>query len=96
MTSEREGLPNVFLEAIALGIPSVVTNCGDITDIARDGFNCIVIQRYDDYEGFAVAITRLLEDRQLSRKLSHNALETAKDLSLQRATKQWEEILGNM
>jgi len=96
LTSEREGIPIVFLEAIALGIPSVVTNCGDITDIARDGFNCIVIQRYDDYEGFAVAITRLLEDRQLSRKLSRNALETAKDLSLQRATKQWEEILGNM
>jgi len=96
LTSEREGLPIVFLEAIALGIPSVVTNCGDITDIARDGFNCLVIQRYDDYEGFAVAINRLLEDEQLSRKLSLNALEAAKGLSLQRATKQWEEILGNL
>jgi len=96
LTSEREGLPIVFLEAIALGIPSVVTNCGDIRDTARDGFNCMVIQRYDDYEGFAVAITRLLEDEQLSRKLSRNALETAKDLSLQRATKQWEEILANL
>lgn len=96
LTSAREGLPIVFLEAIVLGIPSVVTNCGDITDIARDGFNCLVIQRYDDYEGFAVAITRLLEDRQLSRKLSRNALETAKDLSLQRSAEQWEEILGNL
>ena len=96
LTSEREGLPVVFLEAIALGVPSVVTNCGDITDVARDGFNCLVIQRYDDYEGFAVAITRLLEDEQLSRRLSRNALETAKDISLQRSTRQWEEILGNL
>jgi len=96
LTSEREGFPSVFLEAIALGLPSVVTNCGDITDTARDGFNCLVVQRYDDYEGFAVAIDRLLEDEQLSRKLSHNALETAKGISLQRATEQWEEILGNL
>ena len=96
LTSEREGSPTTFLEAMMCGIPSVVSNCGDITDIARDGFNCLVIQKYDDYEGFARAIIRLLEDEELYRMLAQNALETAKALPIEKAIEAWQSLLDGL
>lgn len=96
LTSEREGFPNVFLEAMMCGLPSVVSNCGDITDVAKDGFNCILIPKYNDYEGFANAIIHLLEDGELYYKLAYNALETAKSLSINKVAQTWETILGRL
>jgi len=96
LTSEHEGFPNVFLEAMMCGIPSVVSNCGDITDIAKDGVNCVVIQRYDDYEGFAAAIVHLLEDEDTHHKLSENALKTVTGLSIEQVTQKWETILKGL
>lgn len=96
LTSEREGSPTAFLEAMMCGVPSVVSNCGDISDIARDGFNCLVIQKYDDYEGFARAIIRLLEDKELYRMLAQNALETAKALPIEKATEAWQSLLDGL
>ncbi len=96
LTSEREGFPNVFLEAVNCGLPSVVSNCGDITDLAIDGYNCIVVQDYTDIAGFANAIVRLLEDDELYHKLSRNALETAQALPVEKVAKQWEDILNTI
>lgn len=93
LTSEREGFPNVFLEAMMYGLPSIVSNCGDITDLARDNYTCILIQRYSDYFGFADAITRLLADDVLYHRLSKNSLHTMGCLSPQEITQQWELIL---
>ena len=96
LTSEREGFPFSFVEAMRCGIPSVVSNCGDIIDIARDGLNAIVIQNYDDIEGFADAILRLLEDKELHHRLSRNALETVKELSVESIAREWGKLLKNL
>ena len=93
LTSEREGFPNVFLEAMMCGIPSVVSNCGDITDLAEDGVNCIVIPYYSDYASFASAIIHLLEDEDFYHKLAQNALETARSHSIEKITLKWQAIL---
>ena len=95
-TSEREGFPNVFLEAMLCGISSVISNCGDITDIAQDSFNCFVIPKYNDYEAFAEAIIRLLGDKELYHKLSQNTLNTARSLSVEEVARKWETILDRI
>jgi glycosyltransferase involved in cell wall biosynthesis len=95
-TSEREGFPNVFLEAMMCGLPSIVSNCGDITDMAREGFNAIVIKRYYDYEGFARAINRLIEDKEFYDTLAMNALNTVKELSVERIALEWKLILDEV
>jgi glycosyltransferase involved in cell wall biosynthesis len=88
-TSEREGFPNTFLEAMMCGLPCVISNCGDITDIIQDGRNSVLIQDFRDVEGFARAITSLLENEKLYNEISQTALQTAKSLSADEITNRW-------
>jgi len=90
LTSEREGFPNVVLEAMMCGLPCVVSNCGDVIDVAKDGFNSFIINDFHNIDGFAQAILSLLENEELYKKISQNALKTVKSLSTTEITNQWE------
>jgi len=94
LTSRREGFPNVFLEAMACRLPCVVSNCGDILDLAEDGTNSLVVQDPDDAAGFAKAIESLLADTELRERLSNGAFETIQHLSVDKVATEWECILG--
>ncbi|MBN1600772.1 MAG: glycosyltransferase family 4 protein [Chitinispirillaceae bacterium] len=92
-SSEREGFPNVYLEAMLCGLPGIVSNCGDIMDIARDGVNSIVIQNYKDYKGFSKAIITLLNNPELYNRMSKNALSAMEDLSEDKVVQTWKQVL---
>jgi glycosyltransferase involved in cell wall biosynthesis len=93
-TSEREGFPNVFLEAMLCGLACVVSNCGDIIDIAKDGKNSLVVEKYDDYHGFANAIIKLMDDNEFYKTISKNALASMTLLSDEEATDKWETVIA--
>ena len=96
LTSEREGFPFSFVEAMMCGMPCIVSNCGDIMDVARNRENALVIQQYGDIDGFAGAINVLLEDGDLRATLGHNAQGTAQTLGNDSVTADWEAILGKV
>ena len=58
---DRDGLPNVVVEAAAKGLPIVATDIGGIGDLVRDGETGLVA-RPRDAEDLAEKITAVLED----------------------------------
>lgn len=68
LPSRDEGLPIALLEAMAHGVPAVVTPVGGIPDLVTDGQDAVVV-RPDDPEGLADAIGGLLADPARAREL---------------------------
>ncbi|MFM7534407.1 MAG: glycosyltransferase, partial [Acidimicrobiales bacterium] len=64
LTSEVEGIPQVVMEALALGVPVVVTDVGGNDEVVQHGVNGLVLAP-DDREGFADAVDALLGDSAL-------------------------------
>ena len=60
LPSHGEGLPNAYLEALAMGLPTIVSNDPPYDDIARPGFS-IRVDRGNP-EAIALAIIQLLRD----------------------------------
>lgn len=97
LTSDTEGMPNSVMEAMALGIPVVSTDCpcGGPAELIQDGVNGILVPVKDAY-ALADAFRRILEDRDFEKKLGENAREITKRLSPDRVNTEWEEYLNKM
>jgi glycosyltransferase involved in cell wall biosynthesis len=68
----RDGLPTVLLEAMALGTPCVATPVTGIPEVLTDGRSGLMVGEHDP-EALAHAIDRLLADAALRTKLSRQA-----------------------
>jgi glycosyltransferase involved in cell wall biosynthesis len=68
LSSLREGLPNVLLEAMALGVPVVATRIAGVPRVVRDGENGLLVEP-GTVEGLAEALARVLADRGLGARL---------------------------
>jgi glycosyltransferase involved in cell wall biosynthesis len=65
----RDGLPTVLLEAMALGTPCVATDVTGIPELVRDGETGLCVPEGDP-EAFAAALARMLDDRDLRRRVA--------------------------
>jgi glycosyltransferase involved in cell wall biosynthesis len=92
MTSEMEGLPQAMIEAMGCGVPVVLPDTGDVTTIAKHGENAWIVSP-PTAEGFAGAVTRLLDDPALYRRLSDGCLalreQFRRDYGLEGAMMEW-------
>lgn len=69
---DRDGLPTVLLEAMALGTACVSTDVTGIPEVVQDEVTGLVVPR-DDSEALAVALERLLFEGQLRTRISRRA-----------------------
>ncbi|OAQ54433.1 glycosyl transferase family 1 [Natrinema mahii] len=93
LTSERDALPLVMLEAMATGLPAVVPPVGSIPDIVTDGENGLVVADREPTT-IAAAMARCLDDPEFRRSLGANAAAVRSDVSLERASEDWRRILA--
>ncbi|HUF09820.1 MAG TPA: glycosyltransferase family 4 protein [Rhodothermales bacterium] len=68
----RDGLPTVLLESMALGTPCVSTDVTGIPEVLIDGKTGLQVPQHDPIT-LADAIVRLLDDGSLRRRLSEGA-----------------------
>jgi glycosyltransferase involved in cell wall biosynthesis len=96
LTSEAEGLPMAVIEALSCGLPVIVPDVGDITDVAQDEINALVVPALD-VDAFVHAVTRLLTDDALYDQLAGQALQICEALanqySLAHAERVWSSVL---
>ncbi len=76
LCSAWEGRPVALMEALAAGVPAVVTAVGGIPDLVQDERNGRIIPAADPYAA-AGAIAALLTDRQLQERLARGAFESS-------------------
>lgn len=74
---DMDGLPQVLIEAMALGIPAVSTRLVGIPDLVRDGVNGLLVAP-GDVESLADALERLLGDHCFGEALGSEAAAWAR------------------
>ncbi len=78
LPSFSEGCPNVLLEAMAAGTPSIATNVGGVPDVVSDNVSALVVAP-GRAEPLADALQRMLSDESLARRLATRAQQEAAD-----------------
>ena len=76
---DYEAFGQVYVEALAVGVPSVVTLSGIANDFIEDRRNALVVP-YRDSKAIAAAIDLILTDESLRRKIVDNGKASARDL----------------
>ena len=66
---DRDGIPNVLMEAMACGLPVVTTGVSGITELVRNGENGLIVEPDRPVE-LADALHRLIKDPELAFRLA--------------------------
>lgn len=93
-TSDFEGMSNTMLEAMAIGTPTIATDCpiGGAKAIIQDKVNGILV-KVGDVNSVSNAISTLIEDVDLRKKLSKESVKLRHLLTINNICEQWLEII---
>lgn len=84
-------LPLVLLEAMALGVPLVVSDCPPLSELLKDDVGALVPPR--DPGALAAAVRSLFQDGQRLRALGRNARRAAQErYSIKEVSRQYEDL----
>lgn len=96
LSSLREGLPNVLLEALALEVPAVCTAVAGVPRLIRDGHNGLLVQPGEP-GALADAIGRLIRNPELRARISGAGRETVeKQYSFARRMQRLTDIYDDL
>lgn len=94
LSSNTEGMPNALMEALALGIPCISTDCpcGGPRMLMEGKENGILVP-VGDSEKMAEAMRTILRNEELWQKYSKNAYKITEELNLKKVNDRWEQYL---
>lgn len=94
-SSDFEGLSNSMLEAMAIGMPCVCTDCagGGARMMIRDHVNGILTP-VGDVEALYRGMKEIVENPALAESLSREAAKVRDQLSIEKIVDRWESMIG--
>lgn len=94
LSSIIEGIPNVLIEAMAVGLPVISTDCksGGPASLINNGENGILI-KVDDTDEMINAIRRILADNSLATRLGKEAIKISSQLNPDEIGEKWVEFI---
>ncbi len=94
LPSYKEGLPISLLEAMAAGLPSIVSNVGGIPELIEDGREGFLISA-GDIDALADRIRRLSERPDLRASMGQQAREKAKTQDISRVAAAYMSLFAD-
>lgn len=93
-SSDFEGISNAMLEALAIGLPSVCTDCpvGGARMMIENNVNGILTP-VGDADAIAEALSRIADDPEFAASLSRESVKIREKLSTDVICPQWEALL---
>lgn len=96
MTSDTEGVPAVILEAGLMGLPSVATQVGGLSECVFDGETGILVPPHDE-EGMSDAICTLATDDGMRKQLGRSGRERVRShLTIEHVAEQYLDFYGGL
>lgn len=90
LPSWYEGMPNALMEAMALGIPSIATDCpcGGPRLLLENGNAGMLVQNGSEQQ-MADAMAALIGDEELRKEYSMKAIQRARDFECDKICEEW-------
>jgi glycosyltransferase involved in cell wall biosynthesis len=95
LPSETEALPMVVIEAIALAVPQVATDVGDVKRVLEESGAGLVVGRYDR-EGYIEACRRSLQDEDLAEQQRVAARSGADAFEVDTMVARYEQLFDEL
>lgn len=97
LPSIYEGIPNALMEAMALGIPSISTDCdgGGARFLIKDGQNGVLVPK-NDADAMASAIDKVLSNKEFADILGFEAHKLCENLAPEKVYGMWEHFIEDV
>lgn len=97
LSSDYEGMPNALMEAMALGVPCVSTDCGGggARFLIENGKNGLLVP-IQDADALAEAMDRILSDKVYAESLGQEAYKLGKKLAPDVIYGNWEKFIEDI
>lgn len=94
LSSDYEGMPNVIIEAMAIGMPVISTDCpsGGPAELIENDKNGLLVP-LDNDDAMSSAMCRLAESKEFAQKIGGNAQEIKVRLNSTIVAEKWRRYL---